>query len=74
MSMNEKSSKIDVSQCSGEYWMSNLPEEVTRKPLVCLAIPGFYLLFEKIFMSYIFGDPAVVIYSLVIYIIIDCYY
>ncbi|VDK64647.1 unnamed protein product [Onchocerca ochengi] len=52
MSMNEKSSKIDVSQCSGEYWMSNLPEEVTRKPLVCLAIPGSHdsfthLLFDK---------------------------
>ncbi|VDO33667.1 unnamed protein product [Onchocerca flexuosa] len=52
ISMNKNSSKIDVLQCSGEYWMSNLPEEVTRKPLVCLAIPGSHdsfthLLFDK---------------------------
>ncbi|KAL3982730.1 Phosphatidylinositol-specific phospholipase C X domain family protein [Acanthocheilonema viteae] len=38
--MNKKSSKTDETQCSGENWMSNLPQEVIEKPLVCVAIPG----------------------------------
>ncbi|KAM3725868.1 PI-PLC X domain-containing protein [Dirofilaria immitis] len=52
VSMEKKSWETDVFQCSGQYWMSNLPEEITRKPLVCLAIPGSHdsfthVLFDK---------------------------
>ncbi|EFO22546.1 hypothetical protein LOAG_05941 [Loa loa] len=48
----KKSLETDGMRCNGEYWMSNLPQEVTERPLVCVAIPGSHdsftqLLFDK---------------------------
>ncbi|CAG9539628.1 unnamed protein product [Cercopithifilaria johnstoni] len=50
--LDKKSLKIDKMRCSGEYWMTNLPQEVTERPLVGVAIPGSHdsfteLLFDK---------------------------
>uniref|UniRef100_A0A915PIN9 Phosphatidylinositol-specific phospholipase C X domain-containing protein n=1 Tax=Setaria digitata TaxID=48799 RepID=A0A915PIN9_9BILA len=52
MSVKDKLPKNDKMWCSGENWMSNLPQEVTKKPLVRIAIPGShdsftYILFDK---------------------------
>lgn len=48
--MKKKLTRTDGMQCSGEYWMSNLPQEVTERPLICIAIPGFCLLIEKYYV------------------------